>query len=52
MVEAPGGFGQTYGVELFYESFPKISRTEIARCVKERCPGAELNYRLLRLPLR
>ena len=41
MVEAPGGFAQTYGVELFYESFPKNSRTEIARCVKERCPGAE-----------
>lgn len=42
MVEAPGGFAQTYGVELLYETLPKISRTEIARCVKERCPGAEL----------
>jgi hypothetical protein len=42
MVEAPGGFAQTYGVELLYETIPKISRTEIARCVKERCPGVEL----------
>jgi hypothetical protein len=42
MVEAPGGFAQTYGVELLYETFPKISRTEIARCVKERCPGTDL----------
>jgi hypothetical protein len=42
MVEAPGGFAQTYGVELLYDALPKISRTEIARCVKERCPRAEL----------
>jgi hypothetical protein len=42
MVEVPGGFAQTYGVELLYETLPKISRTEIARCVKERCPGAEI----------
>jgi Domain of unknown function (DUF4261) len=42
MVEAPGGFAQTYGVELLYETLPKVSRTEIARCVKKRCPGAEL----------
>jgi Domain of unknown function (DUF4261) len=42
MVETPGGFVQTYGVELLYETLPKIPRTEIARCVKKCCPGAEL----------
>jgi hypothetical protein len=42
MVEAPGSFAQTYGVELLYETLPKISRTEIAECVTKRCPGAEL----------
>jgi hypothetical protein len=42
MVEAPGGFAQTYGVQLLYETPPKISRTEIARYVAKRCPSAEL----------
>ena len=42
MVEAPGGFAQTYGVELLYDALPRISRTEIARFVKKHCPGSEL----------
>jgi Domain of unknown function (DUF4261) len=42
MADDSGGFARTYGVELLYESLPKISGMEIARCVKKRCPGAEL----------
>jgi len=41
MVDAPGGFAQTYGVELLYDTLPKISRTEIARYVKKRCPSLD-----------
>ncbi len=42
MVETPGGFSQTYGVELLYDTPRKISRLEIARSVKKRCPSVEL----------
>jgi Domain of unknown function (DUF4261) len=42
MVDTRGGFAQIYGVELLYETAPTISRAEIARCVKRRCPGSEL----------
>jgi hypothetical protein len=42
MVENPGGFAQTYGVELLYHMPSRISRAAIARSVKKRCPSAEL----------
>ena len=42
MVENPGGFAQTYGVELLYDTPPRMSRAAIARSVKKRCPSAEL----------
>jgi len=42
MPEATDSFAVTYGVELLFETPPEISKTAIARCMKKRCPGAEL----------
>jgi hypothetical protein len=42
MLEDFGGFAQTYGVELLYDTPPKISSADVASYVKKRCLGAEL----------
>jgi hypothetical protein len=41
MDQPPGGFAQTYGVELLFEALPSLSLTELLEAVRRHCPAAE-----------
>src|SRR5438128_1145423 len=41
MPQAPGGFAQTYGVELLCETPPALSLNELLRAIRRHRPAAE-----------